>query len=82
MSTVCVMVMGQSSWNHAQGLSKAASSCHFIAEIIMPTDTQQLKIDAVEDYGGNVHLYHSSEVVRKNQLTRVVFWDWNEGHYY
>ncbi len=75
-------VVGQSSGNHAQGLSKAASSCGFIAEIIMPSDTHQLKIDAVEGYGGKVHLYHSSEVVRKNQLTRVVFWGWSGGHYY
>ena len=56
MAEAPLRVIGQSSGNHAQGLSWAASKCGFIAEIVMPDNTHQHKIKVVKDYGGRVHL--------------------------
>ncbi len=55
--------MSQSSGNHAQGLAKAAKSCGIASTIVMPNNTLDIKIRAIEGYGGEVVLCPLSEQV-------------------
>ncbi len=45
-----------SAGNHAQGVALAAAKCNAEAEIFMPTDAPQTKVDATRGYGASVRL--------------------------
>ena len=45
-----------SSGNHAQGLAKAARSCGISSTIVLPNNTLDIKIKAIESYGAEVVL--------------------------
>ena len=59
-------VVTHSSGNHAQALALAAKRCGVLAEIVMPSSSPRIKVQAVEGYGGKVTLCHPSEKVRKS----------------
>ncbi|SFX11768.1 threonine dehydratase [Thermoactinomyces sp. DSM 45891] len=50
-------VIAFSSGNHAQGLALACKILDVQATIVMPDDTPEVKIEAVQNYGGNVLFY-------------------------
>ncbi len=56
-------VVTHSSGNHAQALALAAKNCGIPADIVMPSNSPEVKVRAVKDYGGIVTLCHPSEQV-------------------
>lgn len=58
-----VRVVTHSSGNHAQALALAAKRCGVLAEIVMPSNSPKIKVQAVEGYGGKVTFCHPSEQV-------------------
>ncbi len=56
-------VVTHSSGNHAQALALAAKNCGIPADIVMPSNSPEVKVRAVNDYGGIVTLCHPSEQV-------------------
>ena len=68
-----VRVVAQSSGNHAQALSLAASSCGIPAHIVMPSNSPPVKVQAVKGYGGIVTLCHPSEKVHDSSYMVLYF---------
>ena len=56
-------VVTHSSGNHAQALAFAAKKCGILAEVVMPSTSSQMKVQAVDGYGGSVTLCYPSEQV-------------------
>ena len=59
-----LIVVAQSSGNHAQALSLAAQSCGVPAHIVMPHTSPAVKCEAVKGYGGIITLCEPTEQVR------------------
>ena len=56
-------VVTHSSGNHAQALAFAARKCGILAEVVMPSTSSPVKVQAVEGYGGRVTICYPSEQV-------------------
>jgi threonine dehydratase len=58
-------VLAFSSGNHAQAVALAARDLGIKAALVMPQDAPRAKLDAVRDFGGEVHLYDRATVNRE-----------------
>ena len=65
-------VATHSSGNHAQALSLAAKNRVIKAHIVMPKNAPQVKIRAVEGYGGNIIFCEPTLKARETTLARIV----------
>jgi len=65
-------VATHSSGNHAQALSLAAKNRGIGAYIVMPKNAPQVKIRAVEGYGGNIIFCEPTLKARETTLARIV----------
>jgi threonine dehydratase len=58
-------VLAFSSGNHAQAVALAARDLGIKAALVMPSDAPRAKVDAVRDFGGEIHLYDRATVNRE-----------------
>ncbi|MFH1161382.1 MAG: pyridoxal-phosphate dependent enzyme, partial [bacterium] len=65
-------VATHSSGNHAQALSWAASIAGIDAYIVMPSNSNRVKIAAVRDYGGKITFCEPTLKARETTLAKVV----------
>jgi threonine dehydratase len=65
-------VATHSSGNHAQALSLAAKNRGIKAHIVMPGNAPQVKIRAVEGYGGNIIFCEPTLLARETALAHLV----------
>lgn len=65
-------VLAFSSGNHAQAVALAARDLSVSAVLVMPTDAPKAKLDAVHDFGGEVHLYDRATVNREDFAAELV----------
>ncbi|MFC2101402.1 pyridoxal-phosphate dependent enzyme [Bacteroidota bacterium] len=65
-------VATHSSGNHAQALSWAAKLAGIDAHIVMPSNSSQVKIDAVRSYGGSITLCTPTLEARETTLKSVI----------
>ena len=65
-------VCTHSSGNHAQALARAAKLRGISAFIVMPENAPKVKVNAVRDYGGNIHFCGSSLESRESTLAFVM----------
>jgi threonine dehydratase len=65
-------VATHSSGNHAQALARAASIRKIPAFIVMPSNSPQVKIDAVKQYGGIITFCKPTLKDRENTLQKVI----------
>ncbi|MDP4280652.1 MAG: pyridoxal-phosphate dependent enzyme [Bacteroidota bacterium] len=65
-------VATHSSGNHAQGLSRAASLAHTPAYIVMPSNSSNVKVAAVKNYGGEVIFCEPTLEARESTLAEVI----------
>ncbi|SDY78203.1 pyridoxal-phosphate dependent enzyme [Thermoactinomyces sp. DSM 45892] len=63
-------VIAFSSGNHAQGLALACKILGVQATIVMPEDTPEVKIEAVQNYGGNVLFFDRYKESRERIAAR------------
>ena len=61
-----------SSGNHAQALARAAKLKGIPAYIVMPENAPQVKVRAVEDYGGIIHFCGITQESRESTLAKVL----------
>ena len=64
----CPGVATHSSGNHGAALARAAQLRGFSADIVMPENAVQAKMDAVRRFGGRVHLCAPSQAAREQSL--------------
>lgn len=65
-------VATHSSGNHAQALARAASLRNTEAYIVMPETAQQVKVDAVKQYGGKITFCKPTLESRETTLKEVI----------
>ncbi len=65
-------VATHSSGNHAQALARAASIRNIPAFIVMPSNSPQVKIDAVKQYGGHITFCKPTLKDREETLQKVI----------
>jgi threonine dehydratase len=65
-------VATHSSGNHAAALSLAARNIGVKAYIVMPSDSSQVKVDAVRQYGGTITFCEPNVQAREEMLKKVV----------
>lgn len=65
-------VATHSSGNHAQALARAASIRGIPSYIVMPSNSPQVKIDAVKQYGGNIAFCKPTLKDREDTLRQVI----------
>jgi threonine dehydratase len=65
-------VATHSSGNHAQALSWAAALKNIPAYIVMPSNSSQVKVDAVRSYGGIITFCEPTLIAREKTLTKVM----------
>jgi len=65
-------VATHSSGNHAQALSWAASLAKTMAYVVMPTNSNPVKVNAVKEYGGKVTFCESTLAARESTLKEVL----------
>lgn len=65
-------VATHSSGNHAAALSLAARNIGVKAYIVMPSNSSQVKVDAVKQYGGIITFCESNVKAREDTLLKVV----------
>ena len=65
-------VATHSSGNHAQALARAASIRSIPAFIVMPSNSPQVKIDAVKQYGGKITFCKPTLKDREETLQKVI----------
>ncbi len=65
-------VATHSSGNHAQALARAASIRNIPAFIVMPSNSPQVKIDAVRQYGGKITFCKPNLKSREETLQNVI----------
>ena len=65
-------VATHSSGNHAAALSLAAKNIGVKAFIVMPSDSSQVKVDAVRQYGGIITFCEPNVKAREDTLLKVV----------
>ncbi|HVF73053.1 MAG TPA: pyridoxal-phosphate dependent enzyme [Chthoniobacterales bacterium] len=65
-------VATHSSGNHAAALSRAARLRGIPAHIVMPSNTLEVKVRAVEGYGGKITLCEPNERARQETCARIV----------
>jgi len=65
-------VATHSSGNHAQAVALAARLRGIMAHIVMPENSPQVKVNAVQDYGAEVHFCESTLEAREATLEKVV----------
>lgn len=58
-------ILAFSSGNHAQAVALAARDLGIDAALVMPHDAPRTKLEAVRDFGGQVHLYERGKVNRE-----------------
>ncbi|MEM1081188.1 MAG: threonine/serine dehydratase [Pseudomonadota bacterium] len=68
----CPGVATHSSGNHGAALAAAASTQGLTADVVMPSNAVQCKIDAVRRYGGRVHFCAPTQDAREHGLARLV----------
>ncbi|MDQ0417244.1 threonine dehydratase [Croceifilum oryzae] len=68
-------VIAFSSGNHAQGVALACKILDVQATIVMPNDTPDIKIEAVQNYGGNVLFFD-----RHKESREVIASQYSEEH--
>lgn len=65
-------VVTHSSGNHAQALALAAKLRGIKADIVMPSNSSEVKRAAVKGYGGNVHICEANEKAREELAAELV----------
>lgn len=65
-------VATHSSGNHGAALALAAQLDGRVAHVVMPENSSPLKIDAVRNYGGQVHFCYPSNEARASGLDKLV----------
>ena len=65
-------VVTHSSGNHGAALSWAASQIGAQAQIVMPSNAPQAKVDAVTFYGGNIHFCEPTLEARESTASEVM----------
>lgn len=65
-------VATHSSGNHAQALARVALKYGIKANIIMPSNSNILKISAVEEYKGNIHFCEPTLEARESTLKELI----------
>lgn len=64
-------VCTHSSGNHAQALARAAQIRNIPSFIVMPSNAPQVKVDAVREYGGQIHFCEPNLEARESTLRKV-----------
>src|SRR5438270_3654565 len=65
-------VATHSSGNHAAALSRAAKLRGIAAHIVMPSNSQKVKVRAVEGYGGRIVFCEPNQRAREEACARVI----------
>lgn len=65
-------VLAFSSGNHAQGIALSGKLLQIPTTIIMPHDAPTVKIEATQNYGAEVILYHRGEESREKLAAQIV----------
>lgn len=65
-------VATHSSGNHAQALARVAKQAGVSAYIVMPENSNELKVDAVREYGGIIRFCSPTLQAREEMLTHVI----------
>jgi threonine dehydratase len=65
-------VCTHSSGNHAAALSLAAKRLEVKAFIVMPRNAPEIKINAVKEYGGEIHFCEPTLAARESALAGIV----------
>ncbi|HAW08140.1 MAG TPA: serine dehydratase [Bacteroidetes bacterium] len=65
-------VLAHSSGNHAQALSLAAKVRGIKAHIVMPINSSQVKINAVEEYGGEIYFCEPNLKARESKAQEIL----------
>ena len=68
----CPGVATHSSGNHGAALAAAARSRGFSADIVMPDNAVQCKIDAVRSHGGRIHFCAPTQTAREAGLQALI----------
>ncbi|MCA1777841.1 MAG: threonine/serine dehydratase [Xanthomonadaceae bacterium] len=68
----CPGVATHSSGNHGAALAAAAALRGFSADVVMPENAVEAKIEAVRAYGGRVHLCKPTQADRENGLNELI----------
>ncbi len=64
-------VLAYSSGNHAQAVALAARELGIAADLVMPADAPQSKLEAVRAFGGRVHLYDRARQKREELAAQL-----------
>lgn len=72
LSDQCPGVATHSSGNHGAALAYAATQRGFRAEVVMPTNAIEAKVQAVNTYGGTVHFCEPTQQAREAGLAEWV----------